>query len=164
MDFFQPESAQSQGFSGFISCSILRKRKSEIPADQGVYLVFSPPGFAARFLNTGTGGFFKGIDPNVSTVTLAENWISGSKLLYIGKAGGAEIGSTLRARILALESFGRGAKIGHKGGRYLWQLANSAELLVCWRTTQEEPRQVKKVMMEEFRVKFGRWPFANLAP
>ena len=43
--------------------------------------------------------------------------------------------------------FGSGKKVGHKGGRFIWQLKDSANLVVCWKRTEEEPRHVEKMRM-----------------
>jgi len=59
--------------------------------------------------------------------------------------------------------FGRGRPVEHWGGRLIWQLESHAELLVCWRTTSEEPRQVEELMLAAFKDRYGRLPFANLS-
>ena len=40
-----------------------------------------------EFLSRGTGGFFKGKDPNVSITELETNWVENTCVVYIGKAG-----------------------------------------------------------------------------
>ena len=59
-------------------------------------------------------------------------------------------------------SFGKGSNVGHWGGRLVWQLADSDQLLVAWKQTEEDPRQVEKDMIKEFRNQYGARPFANL--
>ena len=39
-----------------------------------------------NFLPVGTGGLFKGEDPNVSIAELQNNWVEGTPVVYIGKA------------------------------------------------------------------------------
>ncbi|MEU5410270.1 hypothetical protein [Nocardia asteroides] len=42
----------------------------------------------------------------------------------------------------------------------IWQLADSADLLVGWRATTEA-RPVEKAMINEFVALYGQCPFAN---
>jgi hypothetical protein len=49
------------------------------------------------------------------------------------------------------------------GGRHIWQLANSGNLLVCWKVTLHDVlRTVEKALIEEFERVYGKLPFANL--
>ena len=86
-----------------------------------------------EFLSRGTGGFFKGKDPNVSITELGTNWVKNTCVVYIGKAG-----TTLRKRLNQYLKFGNGQNIGHWGGRYIWQIKNSGNLLLCWKPTPDE--------------------------
>lgn len=52
------------------------------------------------FLDKGSGGYFKGTDPNVAIKILQEKWVYNTPVLYIGKAGGEGKEATLRSRIL----------------------------------------------------------------
>lgn len=70
-----------------------------------------------EFLSHGTGGFFKGKDPNVSITELETNWVENTCVVYIGKAG-----TTLQKRLNQYLKFGNGQNIGHWGGRYIWQI------------------------------------------
>jgi hypothetical protein len=51
-------------------------------------------------------------------------------VVYVGKAGGAR---GLRDRLWAYARQGHGRSAGHSGGRFIWQLASSDELVVGWR-------------------------------
>ena len=39
-----------------------------------------------EFLAVGSGGHFKGKDPNISLADLKSNWVDNTKVVYIGKA------------------------------------------------------------------------------
>lgn len=151
------------GFEGFLTIAQLRNgRLDEIPREQGVYLVTSDPGFTAEFLEAGSGGYFKGRNPNVPVSVLQTNWIAGALVINVGKAGGAGSRSTLRRRLEQYLKFGKGMPIGHYGGRYVWQLNNADQLRICWKVTSDEPRDVERELIALFRTRHGARPFANL--
>jgi hypothetical protein len=113
------------------------------------------PGSPA-FLVTNPGGRFKSRDPSVSADALQANWVEGTGVVYIGKA------DDLRRRLREFARFGEGAPIGHWGGRLIWQLADSAELLVIWKQTPEQvPHEVEAEMIASFRGAWGKAPFAD---
>jgi len=156
---------QAQGFEGFISMGeLMNGARMQIPAQMGVYVVLRENQSAPQFLTEGTGGFFKGKNPNVSIAELKENWIDGTSIIYIGKAGGDGSSATLNKRLEQYLRFGKGANVGHWGGRYIWQLADSKDLVVCWKTlTTGSPREVEHQMIAEFKANHaGNRPFANL--
>ncbi len=152
------EMYEKEGFKGFTSVEQLRLLASSIPKSQGVYIVIRSSESEPVFLEEGTGGFFKGKNPNVAISELQAKYVHESVVVYIGKA------TELHKRIKQLLSFGAGEPVGHWGGRYLWQLADSASLLVAWKLTpMEEPREVEKKMLEDFKGRHGgRLPFANI--
>ncbi len=159
------EFLQAHGFEGFKTMGeLMDGARTQIPARKGVYVVLRESESAPRFLTEGTGGFFKGKNPNVSIAELEANWVEGTPVVYIGKAGGAGSSATLQKRIDQYLRFGQGANVGHWGGRYIWQLADSRDLIVCWKTlTNEEPREVEHKMIEDFKATHtGKRPFANL--
>lgn len=155
------EMYKNEGFDGFTTVKSLRNATSDIPTDPGVYIVVRNSKSAPKFLEVGTGGHFKGEDPNVDIATLEENWVNDSNILYIGKASGQK---GLRQRIGQLLRFGAGKGVGHKGGCYLWQLVDSDNLLIAWKKTSEDARQVEKNMLEDFFAHHGKLPFANCRP
>jgi hypothetical protein len=117
-----------------------------------------------QFLPIGTGGFFKGRDPNISIQVLKQHWVENTCVIYIGKAGGEDSKSTLRSRLTQYFRFGQGKNVGHYGGRLIWQIKNSKELLVCWKPLpNEEPRMVEAELIRSFIKVYNRRPFANLA-
>ena len=60
--------------------------------------------------------------------------------------------------------FGQGKPVAHHGGRYIWQIKDSEELVVCWKSLEngKNPRQLEAEMIHEFKKKYGKLPFANL--
>lgn len=150
---------QTAGFEGFKSIRDLWKDSSNLPLFKGVYMVVRRTNAAPGFLERGSGGFFKGKDPNVSLEELNENWVNDTCVVYIGKAGGM-----LAKRLRQYLKFGQGKAVGHWGGRYIWQLKDAADLLLCWKTLAvDDPRAVEKSFISEFKACYaGKRPFANL--
>lgn len=148
---------KEEGFEGFIPVGILRDATSILPEEAGVYVVIRKSNVAPQFLEKGTGGFFKGKNPNVSIEVLTDKYVVDSKTVYIGKA------TNLRKRVGQLLSFGAGAAVGHWGGRFLWQLADSDGLIVAWKATPGcDPRTIEAQMIQNFVSVHGKRPFANL--
>lgn len=143
--------------------------KAKLPESQGIYFVIYPHEWPEDlFLPRGTGGYFKGKDPNVSIEELWSNWVEEADILYIGKAGGIRnngniIKSTLRKRIIALLQFGNGKNVGHWGGRYLWQHENSPDFRVYWYTcTDENSICLEEKLIKDFQKMYNKKPYANL--
>ena len=159
-DFFH-----AQGFEGFKTMGeLMNGARAQIPTQKGVYVVLREKESAPQFMTEGTGGFFKGQNPNVSLSELKDNWVDDAQVVYIGKAGGANSSATLQKRLGQYLRFGQGANIGHWGGRYIWQLSDSQDLVICWKTlTDNEPREVEHQMIADFKTAHGgKRPFANL--
>ncbi|HNU35228.1 MAG TPA: hypothetical protein PKJ15_01415 [Methanomassiliicoccales archaeon] len=125
----------------------------------GVYLILRRSAEPPIFLEKGTGGWFKGMDPNVPVSVFKEKWVDGTEIMYIGKAG-----TSLKKRLRTYMRFGMGLDSPHKGGRYIWQLADSRDLLVCWKVLPSgiDPELFEKMMIADFVKKFGKFPLANL--
>lgn len=158
------EKLKADGFSGFVSVADLRKSCSAIPEVMGVYVVLRLSDEEPQFVEKGTGGFFKGKDPNEPISKLKKNWLENSPIIYIGKAGGSGIKATLRSRLEQYIQFGEGKNIGHWGGRYIWQLADAADLIFAWKPLSDiYPIEVEKQMIADFKQAHdGKRPFANL--
>lgn len=162
-NFFNLESIKEAGFEGFKTVQSLFEDRKEIPKQRGVYLVLRLQDLPGKYLELGTGGFFKGKDPNVSIVDLESNWVYGGKVLYIGKAGSLDGKATLYTRLTQYLKFGMGRNIGHWGGRLIWQLGDVADLIICWKPLpNDDPRMVEKALIKSFTSQFGKRPFANL--
>jgi len=131
-----------------------------IPSNSGVYIILRLKDSEPEFLERGTGGLFKRTeprDPNVSIDELRDNWVPDEAIIYIGKA------TSLKSRLGSYLRFGEGKFATHWGGRYIWQLKDSRELLVCWKETDENPRVVEEEMIAQFKKEHGgKRPFANL--
>lgn len=163
MDFNNIDEIKELGFMGFKKMKDLFTDSSSIPKVKGVYLVLNPNYEKAEYLNVGTGGYFKGKDPNVSIDELCSNWVDSSLVVYIGKAGSETGNATLNSRLKQYFGFGQGRNIGHRGGRLIWQLQNSSDLIVCWRALpNEDPRTIERELIRKFVAKFSKRPFANL--
>ena len=166
--FSSADSLRSHGFTGFLSIRELRECDLQcVPGvrdDIGVYVVLRTEEGVPTFLAKSTGGRFKGRDPNVSRVELRAHWVDGTTIMYVGKAGSSGKSATLRSRLRQYLAFGAGTPIGHWGGRFIWHLSSSENLVVCWKKTpDEESREVERRMIQEFKKAFHDCrPFANL--
>mgnify|MGYP001603867312 FL=1 len=164
MDFNNIDDIKKAGFTGFKKMSELFIDSSSIPKIKGVYLVLNPNFKKAEYLQIGTGGHFKGKNPNVTLDELKSNWVDNSLIVYIGKAGSETSNATLHSRLKQYFGFGQGKNIGHWGGRLIWQLKNSADLIVCWKSLpNDDPRTFENQLIRKFVSEFSKRPFANLA-
>lgn len=171
MEYRTIDDLKKAGFEGFCSVEKLREGLSGIPAVQGVYMVVYQNDGMPEFLENGTGGFFKGKNPNVAVSELKSNWVGGTCVVYIGKAGGVEANgkksnSKLQKRISDYLDFGSGEPVGHWGGRLIWQIKDSKDLLFCWKAIPEQegnPVEIEKEFIADFKRQYGgKRPFANL--
>lgn len=147
---------KNEGFIGFKKMSELFLDNSMLPNNNGVYLVLNIDNKPGQFLTVGSGGHFKGKNPNISLAELKINWVDNTKVVYIGKA------TSLKTRLRQYFSFGQGKNIGHYGGRLIWQLKYSKDLVVCWKSLQSDPRAYEAELIKQFVETYGNRPFANL--
>ena len=163
-DDFTRDGLAALVFEGFESVALLRESQLErVPEGGGVYAVLRKSGEPTGFLKRSQGGWFKRKDPTVHVPVLRGKWVDGAVVLYIGKADpGKNNDRGLSVRLGELLDFGAGRPIGHKGGRYLWQVGGSAEFVVCWRE-DPTPRASEKTLIAEFKAAHaGARPFANV--
>lgn len=159
----QIEQLKAEGFTGFVSVADLRNSCAGVPDVRGIYVVVRPSSDEPSFIFPGTGGFFKGKDPNVTVETLGKKWVKGQAVIYIGKAGDPGSNATLQKRIRQYIRFGEGKPVGHQGGCYIWQLADAADLLFAWKPLPDgNPSVEESKMIQEFKaLNGGMRPFAN---
>ena len=152
----EADELRRKGFTGFVP--LLTLPRDLPPPAGGVYTVVRAKELPPKFLDQNPGGRFKGQDPTVPVDDLKDRWLADAQVMYIGKA------TNLRMRLYQFRRFGEGQPIGHWGGRFIWQLADSAELLIAWRPTPDmNPRAVELTMLDEFRSWHGRLPYANIS-
>ena len=66
---FNATGLRTAGFEGFQSVASLRATKvASVPREAGVYVVLRESAAMPRFLPEGTGGRFKGKDPNAASM------------------------------------------------------------------------------------------------
>jgi len=151
---------EAAGFAGWRSWSELRAGALRAaPSGPAAYVVYRPSSAAPKFLGANPGGRHKGQDPTVTLQALEANWVPGSHVVYIGKANVAD------RRLKQFADFGAGKPVGHWGGRYIWQLADSDELLVAWHEVSwmETARDYEKRLLAHFaQLHGGARPYANL--
>lgn len=151
------------GFKGFKTIAeIVKNNYADIPKVKGIYILLHQD-ITPEFVEVGPGGHFKAKNPNVSIDLLKENWIENSSIVYIGKAGAEDGNATLHSRLKQYFRFGHGSPVGHWGGRYVWQLKNCYDMVVCWKELPAgNPRDEESKLIKEFVNKYGKRPFANL--
>lgn len=156
----EPDPHPVAGFVGWQTWAALRTNAlANVPAGPAVYVVYRAAATKPSFLAVNPGGHFKEKDPTVPFAELQANWVPDSRVIYIGKADAA------RKRLAQFAQFGAGQKIGHWGGRYIWQLADSVDQLVAWHPISwgEEANVYEKRLFAHFaELHDGARPFANL--
>jgi hypothetical protein len=132
---------------------------AQVPDRPGTYVVLREKDEPPEYSSEALAGGFKGEDPTVPVSVLEAKWLPGCHVVYIGKA------KNLRTRLGQYMKFGAGRNIGHRGGRYIWQLSDSADLLVAWRTCAEGEAHAgaEADLVREFKRAHGGLPFANIS-
>jgi hypothetical protein len=83
---------------------------------------------------------------------------SDKEILYIGKAGGKK--NKLKQRIRQYVRYGYGEVNNHRGGRAIWQIADSKSLLLGF-IECGNPEKIEKELLEEYESKYKVLPIAN---
>jgi len=152
---FTFDGLRAEGFEGFVSFKDLTI--ADIPKAPGVYAIIRADHSPPILLGRNPAGRFKDKDPTVEVSVLSSRWIAECGVIYIGKA------TNLATRLRQYRDFGAGKPVGHRGGRYIWQLDGAEDHLVCWKPTDADPRAQEKALLVEFVSVYGRLPFANLS-
>jgi hypothetical protein len=168
-DSFARGALEAAGFVGWSTWRQLRATSlCSVPCEPGVYLVYRTASTVPHFLTRSPSGRFKNEDPSVSAERLKAEWVPDAHVLNIGKAAvrrHERAVNGLRARLGEYARYGAGSPVAHRGGRLIWQLADSEDLLVAWHavTWDETSREYEKRLLKWFSVlNDGRRPFANL--
>jgi hypothetical protein len=164
MDFNSVKSIKAAGFQGFATVEHLWKTRHEkVPQKPGIYLILRNTSSGPAFLKKSVAGLYKRKSFTEPISLLKEKWVENTIVVYIGKAGGEGIEQTLKERLgkYVDTRFAKVAK--RKGGKLIWQLADSADLVVCWKTrlNTKNPVEAEEALKAKFREKFGKLPFAN---
>ncbi len=153
------EALTSDRFIGWVPWSACPAALSQIaPGAGGVYVVYRPSLASPEFIEKSPAGIWRG-DPTVRREALEANWVPRAQVLNIGKANHGR----LRDRLKEYINFGRGGRSRHAGGRLIWQLADSEDLLVAWKSLSRDtdPEAEERTMIARFRADYGKPPFAN---
>lgn len=155
-DFRRPALSES-GYRGWCSYLALRPGGGSKPdAGPGTYVVLRVTDEAPVFLDTSPAWTMHG--GPVDRAALEANWVADARVVYIGKA------NNLSVRVPAMAAFGAGVKAAHGGGRLVWQLEETPDLLFAWRPVRDgfaTPRDDERAMIDDFRAAYGKPPFAN---
>ena len=152
MNFSNANSIRKDGFKGFLSVSnLIDSRCCDIPDSRVIYLVLRLKSGKPSFCSA------KYRESKYSTKALREHWIYNSVVLYIGKAS-----KSLRDRIYAYVRFGQNKNSGHAGGRSIWHLSDSNQLILCWKITPDsDPIVLERDLIKEFKSIYSYRPYAN---
>ncbi|MDR3598834.1 hypothetical protein [Clostridium sp.] len=141
---------KNKGYKGFIRIGSLKNNYSILPELSGVYLILIPKDFIVKFLKDGTTNSGDSIN------YLQNNWVKGAKILYIGSS------NNLRKHVKQLVDSRNNSVDRFPGGRHLWKLKDSLDLLISWNVIDtNECKQEKKYLLNEFMVRYSKPPFAN---
>lgn len=147
---------------------------ADLPDVPGVYMVFTPEGFLPDFLCKNIARpFRKKKSASICCELLRDkHWVSDSRVIYIGKAGGGNK-STLRSRIKQFidSADGGHASNQHWGGRFIWQLGNIGicRFAILPLSPEQTPSTIENMLLRKFDIFFNTTkmeqrilPFANL--
>lgn len=158
MKFEEKEWLEKEGFEGFLKIKDLKEQEyllSTIPTQSGVYVSLRLSNDKPKFCEVSTGGHYEGKDPKKPIAKLQKKWVEDSVIMYIGES------CNLQERISLYLEFSQGKAVRHWGGRYVWQLEDADELVVCWKVCKNAENK-KYEMLTDFKAEHGALPFANI--
>jgi hypothetical protein len=163
MSFGSRADLEEAGFKGFIPIAeLMRASRADMPETAGNYIVVRPPRFNHRFLEANPAGARAGRRSTIPVPELEAVWVDATLVLYIGKAGFRSERSSLRARVWSYLRQGEGHNAGHSGGCAIWQIAESARLLIAWRESAPAvASSEEQALLQEHAAEYGKRPFAN---
>jgi hypothetical protein len=156
MSFGSLRAIEAAGYSGFAKIADLMTSCRNVTPSPGTYMVLrsdrTPPVFLPPVVHDG-----RLYNSTVPVKDLEANWVPGAIVVYIGKS------TSVRNRVRQYMRTGQGLAVNHQGGRYIWQLADHLDLVVCWKPSEGDPRETEVKLIAGFVAAHGRRPFANLA-
>lgn len=161
---FRTEDLAAEGFVGFLTVGQLHRSGCfEVPDERGAYLLLRGSEAPHRILPRSQAPAWRGEDPTRPVEELTARWVEDTALLYAAAAPGSGVRHRLRQRVKRLLRFGHGSVVGHWGGRFVWQLAESSRLVVAWRpcSDDEDPHAIVNDLLGRFERTHGVRPFAN---
>jgi len=131
----------------------------EVKNEKGVYVVCMPLNFKVNITsNTSATKEHKRRSMLYEKSLLLKKWVPQSVILYFGKAGGQS--NRLRQRISQYVRYGYDEGNNHRGGRAIWQLDNSKNLLIGY-VADINAGEKESWLIREFEKCYGKKPFAN---
>jgi hypothetical protein len=174
MPFTSLENIVKQGFTGCVKVSDLQTIKGayeQIPDEAGVYFILRLAQSEAEFLILNPSRIYGKHKEKphlhsfpVQILQKKFEKVKTSVVVYIGKAGGKESGATLRSRLKEYMDAGLTTKgsNSHSGGRAIWQLKDSADLLICWKAShKDDAEDLERTLLKQFKSLYGSLPLAN---
>ena len=144
---------ETVGFEGFLPFEALTS--VSLSTSPGIYAVLRPANTEPTLLSVNPAKRQKGKDPAYLVEKLQAKWVPGCTIVYISKANPKK---GLHGRVAQY----RRMAANHRGGRAIWQLADSAEPLVAWiETPENDPGHVEDSYIRAFKMTHGILPFAN---
>jgi hypothetical protein len=161
--FSSQKSLKAYGFEGFLSVPDLRASGfSGVPRDAGVYLALWPRPGRPTILKRGPVKSYKGRTGYYDASRLEKEWVDGALAVYIGMTA-ARTG--LHGRIRSYLNWPKG-KLGHSGGKAVWQIDGNDDLLFCWKhghsINGKTPYEAETSLIKLFSDIYGQVPFANM--
>ena len=153
---------EAAGYEGFVPFEAVRQGVTRQP---GIYVVLRGATEPPAFLSTNPAGKRK--DFTASAERLEQKWIADAEVVYIGLATHGTSRNGIHRRLNQFRRTGEGASDNHGGGVWIFQLAEAADLVVCWRAAEDESDEYVKALehhlIEDFksREEHRGWPFAN---